>query len=185
MADIDLKRAFKEFILGDEQFYSLLCTVESVNENDFTCNLNPVDGSAQIINVKLHGNIGDDKGLIMIPAIDSFVLATFTNKNSAFISLYSEIVKILINVGESAIEITDGRIMMNGGENYGLVKVEALTDRLKAIEEAFNTLLTTFKIHVHPVDIPHAITSVITPTPSQVDLPLTEQIQIENTKVQH
>ena len=51
---------------------------------------------------------------------------------------YSEVEKIEVCIGDSAIEVSDGDITINGGENNGLVKITELTNKLNELVNAFN-----------------------------------------------
>lgn len=71
----------------------------------------------------------------MIPELGSWVYISFVDgsDNDAYIAFFSKVSKIVLN----------------GGENGGTVLITPVTDRLNAIEKAFNTLLNAFKAHTH------------------------------------
>ena len=84
------------------------------------------------------------------------------------------------------------KIIINHGENVGLVKVIQLTERLNIIEEKLNGHLSHYRTHVH-IDPISGYTGVACPPqgspnmvePIPVDIDLTDQSYIENEKVMH
>ena len=95
-----------------------------------------------------------------------------------FIKLNDE--GVSIQVGEQTIEITENEIKLNGGDLGGLIKIEALVERINLLEDAL-------KNHQHTY-----INAGGTPTPTTGDLPdpnllfnNLQKSQIENTKITH
>lgn len=84
------------------------------------------------------------------------------------------------------------KIIINHGENAGLVKVIELTEKLNNLEGKVNDHLKHYKEHVH-IDPISGYTGVVMPasaSPNMVDiipedLTLTEQSEIENPNVLH
>lgn len=149
---------------GDE-VYSVICTVKSVDGN--FADLTPIDGNADILGVNLIA--GDsDTPMLITPKVDSFVIATFLSKDTAFISTYSEI---------DSVEI-------RGKEFGGLVKVKDLVDKINALETKVNDILTALK----GITVPLAPSGTYPLAPSFatiLNLNKTKKSDLENDKVQH
>lgn len=84
------------------------------------------------------------------------------------------------------------KIIINNGENGGLVKVIELTERLNTIEDKLNNHLSHYRTHIHidPISGYTGVTMPVngqpdmaTPIPSNVDN--TDREYIENEKVLH
>lgn len=145
---------------------SHICSVYSVDVTNNTCDVEPIDGSPMILDVKL---ITQDDGYLIIPSVNSKVIVSMLDEDSGFVSMFSEIdyVKIKVNT----------EIWLNGDDYKGLVKVTELLQKLNNLENAFNS-------HTHPtaaVGPP----SIPTPVPGQIPLTPTEQTEIENESVKH
>lgn len=113
-----------------EQIYSLPCEVTAVNGN--FADLKPLIGDAEIFDVKLIA--GDSNTpLLITPVVGSTVIATFLSKDTAFISIYSEI--------ES--------IKLRGDQFGGLVKVQEVVDKLNRLEDKLNDLVSKYNSHTH------------------------------------
>lgn len=63
---------------------------------------------------------------------------------------FTEVDEINVSVGESSVNITDGLIEFNGGENKGMVLVKKLTERLNKLQEEIEQIQTAIIAHTHP-----------------------------------
>lgn len=153
---------------NNEEVYSLLCKVVKVSED--VAELAPLNGDANLLGVKLIAGTSTTS-ILITPVIDSVVVATFLSKNTAYISLHSEIESVAIR----------------GDQFGGLIKVEELVKKINRLESKVNSLITKFNSHTHlyapgpsaPVPTAPIITgeAAITPTTQKSDL--------ENQKVKH
>lgn len=148
------------------------CTVESTGKSRVT-----------IPGVQLMASIDD--GFLLVPAEGSTVYVSYSTYNKPFISLFSELSKIVLIVGDSTIEVTADLIKINGGLLGGLVKVQNLTTKLNNLEKFVNNLATKFDTHVHPGVQSGAGSTAVTATPVASQLTVTNQDDIENKKVKH
>lgn len=159
----DLIRKLAE---GEEEIYSVICTVKEVKGE--LVDLTPIDGDADILGVKLIAGTSKTPFLIT-PTKDSVVVATFLSKDTAFVSIYSEIESIQIR----------------GDQFGGVVKVEELVKKINALENKVNDLLTALKAIVVPLapsgTYPLA-PSLLTVTPIT---PTTKASDLENDKIKH
>lgn len=146
--------------------YSVVCEVESVNLTDKTCYCIPVNGDADLQNVRLNADKKD--GFLLIPKQNSLVVVSFINDNAGYISMVSEV----------------DEIQLNGSTHDGLVKVTDLVTKLNNLENKVNTIISTFNTHTHvassfgsPTTVPPTlITGTLTPT---------IKTDLENNKVKH
>ena len=110
-----------------------------------TIDVRPSDGSAPLLGVALQSSTEGTTGIVAYPAIGSTVaVAMLTGYDAGFCILTDEVESIEYKVGDSTMVLTADGIVINGGELGGLVKVEALADKLNAIEQDLNTLKDVF-----------------------------------------
>lgn len=102
----------KQLAANSEEVYSLPCKVVSI-DSDNLAELEPLNGDPNLLGVRLIAGASETP-LLITPVIGSAVIATFLSRNTAFISLYSEIESVEIR----------------GGDLGGLVKVEELKSEL-------------------------------------------------------
>lgn len=159
----EIRKALLKLFKGVTQIQTVPGFVGAVNLSDLTCDVSPADGGAIYYGVRIRASIDSNgNGIIPIPKEGSaVVLGVIGNDDkSAFIMLYDELVKY---------SIVCDNILLNGENHGGLVKVDALIQRLNNIENKFN-------LHTHSGNN--------TPTQTIVT-PLTTRNQLENTKVKH
>ena len=169
MADNNsIKEAIRELVKTDDVLYSVLCTVKSVDTTNNICDCEPIDGSADLLEVRLMAQ--NDTGFLIIPKVNSVVVVTMINKYTGYVAMFSEVEKIYLN-----------------GDNYdGLVKIGDLVDKLNNLENKVNSIIKTYNTHTHPyvnVSTPATTspsTSLVTGT-----LTPTQQTELENTTVVH
>lgn len=164
---LDIRALIQKLAKTDDEIYSMVCTVKEVN-GEF-CTVTPVNGDAEIFKVKLVA--GSSKTpLLIVPVVDSVVVVTFLSKNTAFISLYSEIETVQIR-----------------GDQYGgLVKIEELVKKINTLEGRINDLLTALKSITVTIPsgggaVPFApFFAAISPI-----VPTTQKADLENDKIKH
>lgn len=111
----NIQDLIRQLAKTDDELYSLECKVVSI-DGDSLAELEPLNGDPNLIDIKLIAGASDSPVLIT-PATDSVVIATFLSKNTAFISLYSEVESVQLR-----------------GEQYGgLIKVEELVTQLDKV----------------------------------------------------
>lgn len=158
----------RELAKSDDEIYSVICTVSSIKEDKAT--LKPLNGTADLLEVKLIAGDSETPFLIT-PVIGSVVIATFTSKDTAFISLYSEVESVKIR-----------------GDKYGgLVRVEELVSKINTLEDKINDLIQKFNSHTHlyapgpSAPVPSApVTTLEVPIPVK-----TSRGDIENDLIKH
>lgn len=146
---MNIREAIKNMTGDQDEVYSLICKVDSIDENKRVVDVTPVNDAAKIHDCRIQAEIEKTKGIAIFPKKDSFVVVTFISKNHAFVSLTSEIDKIVVDFPEisgsiDTIKIKGTKITLNDGNNSGIVKVIELTQKINTIERDINTLKTIF-----------------------------------------
>ena len=160
----DLRDALRSLVKPNNDGFSKVCTIDSVDLTTLTCYCVPLNDDADIINVRLMANI--DNGFLLIPEVNSIVVVSFLSDDSAYVSLVSKVSEVQLN-----------------GKNFdGLVKVQELTDKLNALENKVNDLITACSSQV--VTLAPSGTFPLAPFFTSVT-PLipTQQLEIENTTI--
>ncbi|MDD4141595.1 MAG: hypothetical protein PHR20_02215 [Bacteroidales bacterium] len=175
----EIKKSIKKIVADNGFANSFTAKVESVDGE--ICSVS-IDGFT-LNDVRLRAVINDETSKILItPTIGSYVLVTDLirgNLTSLAVIAYSEIDKIDIDA--------DNTIIINGGENNGLVKVEPLTKKLIALEKDLNALKQIFAATWVPVvyDGGASLKAAAATWAGQMFQPVTQQSDIENDKVKH
>lgn len=132
----DIREIFEEIIANQidrENFYSILGKAVNVDEVARTCDLEPIEANAPRAGIRLQAAESGTTGIVLIPKEGSFIVASFFDKTTGFVSLTSELEKILID--------TD-LVQYNGGTNGGLININDLVSQLNKVENDLNSLKT-------------------------------------------
>jgi|GEM_PF-3159144 len=159
-----------------------------------------VDGT-QYDFVRKRAAVDDKPGLVITPKVNSSILMVrIHNSDQFFMAMASEIEsvrleingttinadkdKIDLKVEDFGIEISKDLVKFNDGSFEGFVKVKELTDKLNAIEKAFNDHIKEYNAHIHSGGTINGFTDIPKPI-STLNLQSTQQSDIENDKITH
>ncbi len=155
----------------------VVAKASNINEDDKTCDGTPEDGSAKITGIRLVSITGVHESTVVIPEDDSLILVAMLSNTDAYLMHCSKAKKLMIKVGNSTVDITDGLINMNGGNNDGLVLLAKMVSWMQKVYNDMTTLQTL--LLNSPVVGNGAILNIAftpgTPSPSNSDF--------ENTKI--
>jgi hypothetical protein len=179
---MNLRDYIRQMVRMETQPELFAGTVKSVNTTDCTCHVLPIDGSADMPDVKLRGvNDGADFGAVLFPKVGANVVVAklMGNYNNTVMLMCDSFESVQIKQQNGITINVDafGNIELNGGQFGGLVKVGQLVSRLNAIEQALNSIKGAFTAWVPALKI--AITPYLSP------ISQTTVSSIENPKVKH
>lgn len=177
-----VRKSLKRLMQTQIKSGSLTASVETVNEAQRSCVVQPVDGGAKIFGVRFYSAIGTNgKGIIAVPAKDSEVIVSFIDnvQQAAYISMYGKIDKFILITEQGGI------VELQGDDFGGLVKVAELTEKLNNMENDINTLKQAFNSWIVVPNDGGAALKVSASSWAGEALTPTEQNEIENTKVKH
>jgi hypothetical protein len=157
----EIKKAINNLIGIEDMVYFNDCEVISTDEDERTC---IVQNGVNEIVVRLMPVIDD--GVLIMPAVNSTVSVLQSDRYDPIIVQYSEVEKIILM----------------GGDNKGLVKVVELKNKLNALENQLNSVLTILKATVIPTPTPYPFAPLYA---SLNPLTPTQQADIENPLIQH
>ena len=169
----DIREAIRTLSGMDQLSYeTLICKVKSVDEANFTCECEPIDGSADFFGVLL--NADKKKGFVLVPKVGSFVVISQMSETTSCVVMVSDVSQVYIA----------------GDENGGLVKVQILNAALNNLQTEINTLKATLSSNLTLMGtalagVDGGVTSAQAVILSSLVLPQINISQIENTKVLH
>lgn len=114
-------------LVGPVGYDSVLCKV--VNVTGRTCTVTTLLNDVEIDNVRLCADINKIPGILLTPAKESIVVVTMLDKTNAYISLFSQV----------------DSIVLNGGEQGGLVRVKELTNQLDKLTKRVDGIMDALK----------------------------------------
>lgn len=162
--------------------YASVATVNSVDISTRSCTVTTVSSDAAITIEGVLLMAAVDDGVLLIPTVDSTVMISFGTYTPAFITLYSQIDKVILVAGKASIDIADDKIVFNDGTFGGIVKVQELVEKLNNLENLVNDFIEKYNSHTHPVSGGSTLMPMI---PETGTLTPTMKSDIENTNVTH
>lgn len=178
----DIRNSVRELAKGNAQQFSVPCLVDNINTTDMTCDCEPIDGSADFLGVRLMANVAD--GYVLIPKDQSIVMVTPINKMTGFVSMVSEIDKVICYIDSgNKYEFSTSGFIFNGGTLDGMVKVNDLVTKINALENLVNSILTVLKATVIPLAPSGTYPFASLYTAISAITPITVKADLENTKI--
>jgi|SRR6185437_2526444 len=170
----DIRNAVKKLASDGEEFYGIPGTVKDVDDASRTCTVAPLDYPGAVL--KKVRIAGASTGVYLKPTVGSQVVVVPINRYTGVIVMWSAL---------DSIAIDNNQIAFNGGNNGGLINIEALVTKINAIETALNNLVSEYNAHVHSGGTISGSTG--TPVvPSTIDIsPETARADIEDTAITH
>lgn len=153
----DILIEFIEIWNKQNEIYSKLCTVDSVDSGKRICTCSPTDGSSQLLEVRLESDItinsdsepisSTSKGFFVVPEVGSLVVVTFISKTEAFVSAWTEISDIVVKTTNYTTE--QDLFKFNDGAFGGLIKISDLETKLNNLVTEINALKDLYNNHIH------------------------------------
>lgn len=159
--------ALRKLTATNEEIYSVVGTVKAVDEAARTCDVQPINEDAELLDIRLQAVQNATEGAVMIPKVGSWVVVSFTSKADGFVSLTSTVDKILWKVGGQELAYSKDGLKINSDTADLKEQVQAL---FGVIDDLLTTLQTfTLSTNVGPTlaVMPPTITNL---TKHQTDL---------------
>jgi len=99
---LNAREILEEFVanqISRENFYSIIGKAVNVDSDAGTCDLEPIEDEAPRAGIRLQAVINGNTGFVLIPKEDSFIVVSFFDRTTGFVSLTSEIEKIHFEAG--------------------------------------------------------------------------------------
>ncbi len=123
-----MQELLQKIIMSGEEIYAKICKVISVDTDNMTVDLRPLDGSSDILDAFFQV---DKKGIKVEPKVDSLVTCVFINKETAVIVNHSELKQFQIKIENVEFQLDKNGFLIKK-EKETLKKI--IQDFLKAIK---------------------------------------------------
>lgn len=156
-----IQEAIRKIAASGLELYCKVCKVEAVDEETRTIDCSPIDGSAPLLGVNLQANQKSEEGVVLFPAVGSYVVVAFMNPSVGMVVLQEKVDKVCLKIGETSstwtgdrieiavkdttVSINSEKIVMNGGQIGGMLNAEKFISKI-------NELITIFNNHVHTIN---------------------------------
>ena len=123
-----MKDLIQQLAKTDDEIYAKIGTVKEIDTSQGTAIVEPLDGTASIMQVYLQA---DEGGVYITPKVGSMVAVVFINKEMGVIGSHSEITDYQIKIENTFLQINkDGFLLKKENETLKAL----MSDLLKAIK---------------------------------------------------
>lgn len=122
----NVRDIFREIADPGAELYSVIGEITAIDQEEMTCDVQPLNGSAAIFGVRMSA-APDHSGLHIIPLVGSTCIVTFLSKDTAFLSMASDLDHVLIDVEGTAVKVyADGVEMGTGNSEFNMLSAETM-----------------------------------------------------------
>lgn len=108
---------------GAQQERIIVARVTSVDTNNMTCDCEPLTDNAPLLGCRLSIDTATQGALTIVPTVGTLVLLALADGNTAYV-----------------VQSDSAQVIINGGENGGMVIVQSLVNKINILEQQINTL---------------------------------------------
>lgn len=127
-----IKQLIQQLAYTGQELYAKVCKVTSVDEENQTADVEPLDGSSPIYDVYLVVDM-EQGGFYLQPKVGSLVCVAFINKETAIVVGTSELEKVTCTLKGFSLKIENGKIQI---KNEQADFKTLLNDLLKELKNA-------------------------------------------------
>lgn len=182
----ELGDAFKRLIKRQLPEINIFCEVTSVDAEKMTVDVQPVNGSPEIFDVRLTASAEQQSNFMVVyPKVGTTVLVSFFDQSHAdgYVSAVDEPERVVIKIGDYKLEIDSNGIKLNDGQIGGLPKSNSVLAKLNQLESQVNQLKSILAAWIPvPTDGGAALKVAVTAWAASQITP-TQISDIENQKV--
>lgn len=126
-----IKELIRQLADSGQENYCVVGIVKSVE--GLSCTVEPVNGDADILDVRLTAGENDDQFFYLIPKLDSVVVVSFLNKHAGYVSMFSEVSEIRAKIGESLYEMDEAGFKIAKGNDTMLEVISLIIESVNQI----------------------------------------------------
>jgi hypothetical protein len=128
-----IKEAIRKLVENQDEVYSLVAVVDSVDTVSNTCDVSLVSGDAPLFEVRLQAARGLSSGLVVYPVVGSEVLVTFISKEDAYVAVYSEVENVVWTVEGQTLDFNKDGLGVRTSAVSLAKEIGALLDTMDAL----------------------------------------------------
>ena len=140
---MNIRALIKQLIQEEERV--ILGKVNSVDLDQRTCVVEPIDGSSTIYDVRLQAAVSGSLGLLMVPKVGSVVVVQMLNENTGFIAINSACTTMEFGVDQVKFTLTDQGLSLRKSSDDLRETMVGLLDQVTGLVD--NILISNYN---HP-----------------------------------
>jgi hypothetical protein len=138
----ELGQAIRALSNRTDEVYAVVCEVLSVDKTSRTCDVRPLNGDAEVFDVRLQSAMSGGTGMWYLPKAGSKVVIVFISKEAAFVAMSEEVEALEVMIAGQVLQISDKGLAL--GSDKGDLRSEM--DALFATLDAMTDTLMQFQL---------------------------------------
>lgn len=153
----EVAEALKKLTKTDDEVYSVVGKVTEVDEAARVCTVEPLNGDAALLDIRLQAAQEQSDGVVLIPKVGSWVVVTFTSKESGYVAERSQVDKVLWVIEGQTLEYTKAGLSLKSDQAGFAEQVEKLLDTLDGLIQTLNQFQLSTNMGPTIAVMPHII----------------------------
>lgn len=148
--------------LVERQGEGVCCVAEvlAVDASLRSCDVAPLNESAEVYGVRLQAVEDSVEGLVLIPAVGSFVIVSWLSDHDTYVSLTGTVESVIGKVDKQELSWTKNGLKLNSGQADLATEVSMLLDGLSKLCDVLNQFQVATSVGPSVSVMPHIVTQV-------------------------
>jgi hypothetical protein len=138
----EIARAIRAMSKSSDEVYAVVAEVLSVDKTARTCDVQPLNGDAEVFDVRLQSAIDGATGMWYLPKAGTRVVIVFISKEAAVVALAEEVELVELKIGGQVLQVTDKGLALGSGSGDLRAEMDALFEQLAKLMDT----LTKFQL---------------------------------------
>jgi hypothetical protein len=156
----EIARAIRALTKTSDEVYAVAAEVLSVDKAARTCNVRPLNGDAEVFDVRLQSAIGGGAGVWYLPKAGSKVIVVFISKEAAFVAMTEEVDLVEMVIGDQVLQLTDKGLAVGSGSNHLRAELDALFATLDKLTDTLMQFQLATNVGPTVAVMPQTITAI-------------------------
>jgi len=139
---MSLRKALQTLANKEEEPYSVLAEVLSLDKDQRTIHAKPINGDAEVYNARLQSSLSGTIGMVQFPLVGSYVILSFVSKTVAIVVCTEEIEESILRIGNQEIRVNSDGVAIKSTTSDLSKVMNDLADTIKSTL----SLLETFTV---------------------------------------
>lgn len=152
--------SIKQLSKTADELYSVVGEVTEVDEAARVCTVRPLNGDADLLDIRLQAQEKGEDGFVLIPAVGSWAVVTFLSKETGYVAKCSTVDKVIWTVDKQQFEFTKDGMSLKNDQAAFASEVEKMMDTLDALIQTLTEFQVSTNMGPSIVVMPQIITKL-------------------------
>jgi hypothetical protein len=156
----EIKRAIQALVATQGESLSLVCKVLAVDATLRTCDVEPINGAAQVYGVRLQAIEEQAHGIVLEPKVGSYVIVTWLSDHDAFVTASDEVERVVATIEAQELEWTKDGLSLKSGQADLMQEMSKILDEMGKLCDILNKFQVATSVGPSVSVMPHIVAEV-------------------------